>query len=351
MMRPLTASIATGTLLLLALTGCPGSDESESPSSTNKVCSTYFDAFAERNARCFSKEVSATSRARYEELCAKTLAAPGVVNGSAALARCADVMRSTDCDRTPECEVDPGELPGGASCVVDAQCQSASCVKSDSAACGVCAELAPVGAPCDKLECVKGSRCVLLPDNDTKCVAFTIRKAGESCLEETVACDKGLRCVTDESSPPKATCLPSGEEGAACEESTECADDLRCIRLKCGKPVAEDMPCIVVRNECEVGLGCDKDERLCKKLVKVNLGEACDELTRWCAQGTCRGNSITSGNDRNVIITSGRCVETLPDGAACTERGAPGHTESAVCDDFATCIAGKCTVPDPSQCK
>ncbi|MBN9167451.1 MAG: hypothetical protein J0I07_41365, partial [Myxococcales bacterium] len=49
--------------------------------------------------------------------------------------------------------------------------------------------------------CVEGSRCVLLPGNETQCVALTIRKAGESCLEETSACDKGLRCVTDESTP------------------------------------------------------------------------------------------------------------------------------------------------------
>lgn len=348
MMRPLTASLATGILLLVALTGCPGSDENASPSST--ACSSYFDALAERSARCSSKEMSATSRARHDQLCEKALAAPGVVDGTAALARCADAMRSTDCDKTPECEVDPGELPGGAACGVDAQCQGASCVKSGSDACGLCAQLAPVGAPCDRLECVEGSRCVLLPGNETQCVALTIRKAGESCLEETAACDKGLRCVTDESTPSKATCVPLGEVEAACETSAECANDLRCIRLKCAAPVAEGLPCIIVRNECEVGLACDGTERTCKKVVKVNAGEACDELTRRCAQGTCLGSSIT-GDERNAVVKAGTCVEPLPEGAACKERGAPGYAESPPCEEFTACIAGKCTVPDPSLCK
>jgi hypothetical protein len=351
MLRRLSASLVTTTLLLLALTGCPSSDaDANAGTSGPTACSSYVDAIAERETRCFSKEVSATSRARREELCEKTLGAPGVVNGSVALARCVEEIRSTDCDATPACEVSPGELPGGAACGVDAQCQSASCVKSGSNTCGVCAERAPVGAPCDRLECVEGARCVLLPDNATKCVALTIREAGESCMEETVTCGKGLRCVTDESSTSKATCLPLGEAGAACEESTACADGLRCIRLKCAAPLAEGTPCIVVRNECEVGLACDQTERTCKKIVKVDAGEACDDLTRRCARGTCLGSSIT-GDERNVVVTSGTCVEPLPDGATCTERGAPGHTESLPCEEPAACIAGKCTVPDPSQCK
>lgn len=354
-MRPLFASLA---LSLVALTGCPGSDanpsaSSPSPdaSSPSTVCSSYLDALAERSARCQAKEMSATSRARHEQLCEMRLAAPGVVDGSAALARCADTMRSTDCDREPKCEVDPGELPGGAACGVDAQCKSASCLKSGSDTCGVCEERAAVGSPCDRLECVEGARCVPLPGNETKCVAFTIAKAGESCLQETVACDKGLRCLSDESSPQaKATCLALGAGGAACVESTDCTDGLRCIRDECAAPLAEDMPCIIVRDECKVGLACDTTARTCQKIVKVDAGEACDELTRRCAQGTCLGNSIT-GDIRNVVVKSGTCVETLPDGATCTERGAPGHTERPPCDELAACVAGKCTVPDPSQCK
>ncbi|MBX3223027.1 MAG: hypothetical protein KF795_21120 [Labilithrix sp.] len=352
MIRPLTVSLATVTVSLLALTGCPSSvtiaSEIENESAPRSACSVYLDALVERDARCSSREMSAASRARYEQLCENNLAAPGVVDGSASLARCADATRSTACDREPECEVDPGELPGGAACGIDAQCQSASCVKSGSDSCGTCAEHAPVGAPCDRLECVEGSRCVLLPGGETKCVALSIRKAGESCLEETSACDKGLRCVTDESA--KATCLPLGEAGAACEENTACADGLRCIRLKCAAPLAEGVPCLVVRDECEVGLGCDRTERTCRKIVDVAAGAACDPLTRRCAQGICQGSSIT-GDERNAVITPGTCVEPLADGAACKERGAPGHAESPPCDAPAACIAGKCALPDPSQCK
>src|SRR5689334_2878615 len=99
MLRPLSASLVTSTLLLLALPGCPSSDaDTNTGEHAPTACASYSAALAERNTRCLSKELSATSRARYEELCEKTLAAPGVVDGSAALARCADAIRSTDCD-------------------------------------------------------------------------------------------------------------------------------------------------------------------------------------------------------------------------------------------------------------
>lgn len=353
MMRLLRASLATSPLLLLALTGCPSTatnagDGAEEAGAT--ACATYAEALAERSARCSSTEASAASRARYEELCEKTLGAPGVVDGGAAVTRCADALRSTDCDATPACAASPGELAGGAACGVDAQCQSASCVKTGSGACGVCAERAAVGAPCDRLECVEGARCVLLSGNETRCVELTIRATGESCLEETVACAEGLRCTSDESSPPKATCAPLGGPEAACEETSDCASGLRCIRRECAAPLAEAAPCIVVRNECEVGLACDQTERTCKKIVQAGVGEACDDLTRRCARGACLGASIT-GDERNVVITSGTCVEPLPDGAACKERGAPGHAESPPCEEPALCVAGACTLPDPSQCK
>jgi hypothetical protein len=360
MNRHIATGLAASSILLFVLTGCPGSGGSSSGTGGGGgVCSDYFNALIAYSDRCQGTTGSIESvRGRFEDICGKALGAPGASNLSGQIASCSSTISTLTCGEDLDCVEGAGEFADGTACGEGYQCKSSFCKKADSeATCGTCAARVAIDAPCaggSSNECVENARCVTSSSTGGACRAIKLAKAGEPCSSSTgtevVECDKGLNCfftpggATGASSP---VCRAPAGDGQDCSSRSDCTTGLTCVKNKCGQPLAEGAACESISgSECAKGFGCDKT---CKRIVKVKAGEECD-LVRQCERGNCRGQSFTSG-PTGTTFTPGKCTDPLPDGAACTKRGADDKEPPASCDVFAECIAGKCTVPDPASCK
>ncbi len=337
--------LTSGAALFLLLAACSGSDGSEGGGG---ACAEYANALVSYAERCSDGAASlGYERARFEAACARALAAPGVTNLAGQIAACSKKISSaTSCDGEElSCEdLTGGTLEDGAACADGYQCKGGACLTEANSNCGKCAARAPIGGKCTRSsDCVEGASCNATSDTG-KCVAIKIAKAGEECFgsgDEDVRCDKGLRCSFGAG---KATCKAPGGAGSDCTSRSDCSGDLRCVDKKCATGLGEGAACSGF-DECAKGLDCGTDKK-CARIVYVKAGETCD-LTHRCERGSCKGSSIT-GNPDGIEVTPGKCVDPLPDGAACTVDGpedAPG------CDVFADCTGGKCTLVDPAQCK
>jgi len=284
-------------------------------------------------------------RSRFEAACARGLSAPGATNVAAQISDCSMKLSTASCSGGEvDCELVGGTLEDGAACAESYQCRSGACKTEPGSSCGRCAPKVPIGGDCtSSANCVEGAACAFDTSDRGKCVALKLAKAGEKCSssgDEVVRCDSGLECSFTSG---ELTCKAPGGAGADCSSRFDCTDGLRCVDNKCAAGLGEGATCTL--DECAKGLDCSKEKK-CARIVYVKGGEECDS-TRRCDRGTCLGSSVTTGPG-GTVIQPGKCVDPLPDGAACSSE--PTADEPR-CDVFAECIGGKCTLADPAQCK
>jgi len=347
--RLLTTAGALASVFLL-LAACDGGSGGAGGGGGAGACAEYANALTSFYDRCGDgvQATIARSRARLEAACARAVTAPGATNVTTQISACAQQISGASCSGTDdiECEFTGGTLDDGAACGESFQCKSGACETEPNSNCGKCAPRVAVGGDCTtSTRCVEDAECLLGSEAVGKCVAVKIAKAGEKCAGvpgEIVRCDKGLDCSFGEA---EATCKPRGGAGADCSSRSDCQDDLRCVGGKCAAGAAEGAECSL--DECGKGLGCGSDKK-CARFVSAKAGEDCDAV-RLCERGTCRGLSLTSGPGGQPELKPGKCVDPLPDGADCSQN--TEEEDGPRCDLFAECIAGKCTLFDPAQCK
>lgn len=344
-----SGGVVTSVLLLLA--ACDGgAGGANGGGGGGGACAEYVNAVAAYFTRCGdgAPETFTHGRDRLEAACSRALNAPGTTNMAAQVTACAQAVSAASCEAASDinCEFTGGTLDDGAACGEHYQCKGGSCETEANTNCGKCAPRVAVGASCTRSSrCVEGAECLVESGESGKCVTVKIANAGESCAnepDEIVECDKGLYCAFGTAEP---TCIAPGGAGASCESRAGCQADLKCIDGKCAAGLAEGAECTF--DECGAGLGCGTDKK-CARIIVAQAGEDCDALRR-CARGSCRGVSVTTGADGAPEIKPGKCVDPLPDGADCSENDA--DEDAVPCDLFAECVAGKCTVVDPGQCK
>lgn len=302
--------------------------DSESPES---ACNAWASASLDYYARCgvpFSESTLAAEKARLTTACVKQQALPGSGFTTAFLEGCATATRGAACRISilPAC--DPvGTLADGAACVSDEQCKSTVCKRMLSTdACGTCATFAPLGSACTKdSECAVDAYC----DRTTmKCAARVISGVGGPCDNS-----KGQRCDESGYCDDANVCRPRAQVGESCL-SAQCAGDLRCDSTrKCVavKTVGEGEACDGELLQCGPTYRCAAGK--CRKVVLAKPGEDCS------AEGQCeRGECDWSGTRK--------CPTVIPDGGACSIGSA-----TTMCDYFAACKDGKCTMVGDLVCK
>jgi len=348
-MKRATGLVTSGGVFLFLLVACSGSGGSEGGGGT---CAQYVSALRSYFDRCgdgTSSSVLTNASARLEAACNRGLTAPGATNMAAQIAACTQKVQAASCDGADDfdCELTGGTLEDGAPCGESYQCKGGACRTAPGETCGKCAQRVPIGGDCtSSSECVEGAGCLQGSGDTGKCVAEKIAKAGEKCSGEggeLVRCDAGLSCSF---TGGELTCKAPGAAGADCSSRLDCLNDLRCVKGKCADGLAEGGDC-TFGSECAKGLDCSRDKK-CARVVYVKAGEECDS-TRRCERGSCRGMQVTLGPNGTTEVKPGKCVDPLPDGAACSESSEDEDAPS--CDVFAECIGGKCTVVDPATCK
>jgi hypothetical protein len=124
---------------------------------------------------------------------------------------------------------------------------------------------------------------------------------------------------------------------AACELTFECKAPLSCINKQCSEQLGAGGDCATEARACAPDFVCAKATKKCTAPTFVKPGETCDGDLIQCDLGSCR---VTAP------ATTGTCPGILPDGAACDSAD-----RTKICDAYALCMEGKCTVPDPKSCK
>ncbi len=339
-----TTFLASGGVLLFLVAACSGSGESESGGGGDATCAEYVNALVSYADRCGDGgRASASTRARFAAACARGISAPGTTNAAAQVSACSKKLAAASCGEDVDCEIKGGTLEDGAACGERYQCKSGACETEPGSQCGKCAPRVAIGGACTSASrCVEGASCVTRDGDTGTCVATKIAKAGEDCIGqsgEIIRCDTGLHCSY---SRGETICKAPGGAGSECSSRNDCTEGLSCVAGQCAPPLVEGADCN--GDGCGKGLACSADEK-CAPIVFVKAGEACDS-NRRCENGRCKGFSIAPGPGGETKVTPGKCVDPLPDGAACSnDEGAPE------CDLFAACIDGKCTPADPAQCK
>ncbi len=344
LLRLLGSSVLLASLGALA-NACSATDDTQTASG---ACAQYADAYRAYTQRCaqtFGGISTADSRweqieARMRLACSSSLSLPGNAVTPAGLTVCANKIKTAGCDLDsddiPECDFDTGTLADGAACASGNQCKSGSCKKTisetSSSACGVCEARIAVGGDCSTAgsNCVSDARCDV---TTKKCVAIVRNGVGGSCdSAKGEQCQSGLYCDFT-----TKVCKERGAAGATCSSSLPCQTGLQCspTTRTCVTPVlaTEGQTCGTNGVLCASGLRCDGATMKCAKLVWVAPNGDCSAPGSMCEHGSC--NSTTK-----------KCPALIADGQACTSDRSTG-----VCDDFASCIDGKCQLPGQTVCK
>jgi hypothetical protein len=324
-----------------------------SSTSSSDTCGAYFDAEVAYSQACSSSSTGKVKdRARFTQSCTIALAAPGTGATPAWVDTCSSATRAaaatcTSDDAEKACKTPPGTLADGAACGSSAQCKSSYCKKVSPAAettnCGTCAATVAVGGACDAIKdrCASGSSCKTTGTSTTgTCTATTSTERvaeGGTCVSDTSfsSCASGLRCDFT-----SKKCVKLAASGDACTSSSDCQKTLACVEKKCGAKVAIGGSC-VSSSDCVSGAGCDLTSKKCAAYTFGAPGEACDYGTKQCAKGSCLGASVGTGGP-----TPGKCPQIIADGQICDAK-----SETTRCDDYASCIGGKCQIFDPASCK
>lgn len=318
--------VMLGVLGAFSFAGCSSSSDSNSD-----ICSRAYDATAEYLKRCGGNPPG--DKARYLTTCQAQLNLPGISITSEWADKCFSAQAAAECGTdVSECEDPVGTLEDDAACSSDLQCAGGDCSGTDldkdgTLTCGTCK---------------KAKKSDSTEPSDTK-------KEDEECLvqEGTTSsykpCEKGLYCDILDSK----TCQPLLANGKACSSSIACKSG-RCSEGKCASVGEEGDTCggngISSGGECGPGLGCDPKKLKCVARKYADEGEDCDNSLTFCTKGSCNGTSELDP-ETNQYVTTGTCPKVLKDGASCDTED-----RSETCDDYASCLNGKCVLRDSFAC-
>ena len=339
------------------ISGCH-SDHSEQSSTALAACDRAFDAIYVQCAQAAPPpDALAHMRQRYEQVCQRGLALPGIALTPEKFSSCANAAAADGCrisSTLTEC-LGSGTLPGDASCTDSLQCASNSCSKpflydpdsgsSQMLACGSCGVVIPIGQPCGnggnlgQGQCAPGTQCDLSAPNPT-CVLTSTGNVGTSCFNvRGPSCNPGLYC-----NPFTGNCEFPQEAGARCTGTMDCAYPLSCKGSPtppsptCQNPGDAGTPCNQ-DSDCAGGLLCDTvmARNQCVAPRWVGSGQPCSNAVR-CLVGNCSTPTFFGG--------SGTCPVVIPDGQPCGPTNPSGET----CDAFASCVNGICSLGGSVTC-
>jgi hypothetical protein len=131
-----------------------------------------------------------------------------------------------------------------------------------------------------------------------------------------------------------AKCAARQTAGGACSTTSDCARNLYCKDRVCTALAKEGEACggQDIFTSCESGLTCSEGK--CVRRTYAAPGQPCGSTIR-CEQGSCP----FTGTGQAV------CPTILADGAACNPAD-----RTAVCDEFASCVDGKCVMSGTATC-
>jgi hypothetical protein len=300
--RPIFRSLLC---LSILQTAC-SSDPAPVKVSAAQACEEYSKASCAKTAQCQSFALTAifgdaqTCEARVRVNCIADLAATGTSSTPESVATCAKDAKATLCadltigKRVPSCAALPGTLNEGDACNFNTQCTSTFCKPVSGTGCGKCKKREAVGALCS---------------TSADC------EVGASCSQQ--------KCV-----------LPAnfGEE---CAPEKPCAGSLKCIDRKCVQPLAIGADC--VSEPCVGGAYCDGATKKCTEIAVASANEVC---------GAVQGKvSLCKASGFCNPAPGATCLPSAADGGGCDDISGPR------CMFPATCVAGKCTLPQDTVCK
>lgn len=343
LLRLATASVLAASLASL-VAACSSTPEGNS--TPDGACNTYASAYRRYITKCasssgeggFSDARWGSMEQRMKLACASALSLPGTGVAPSQLAGCANALAEASCSTKssdiPACDFPPGNIADGAACSSNEQCKSESCVRTStsetSSSCGTCQPRVAIGGDCStNPRCVTNAFC----DSTRKCVATVKNGVGGSCDSvKGESCQTGLYCDFT-----VKLCKARATAGQACSSSILCETGLTCdgTSKTCFAPTVatEGQACgTAAKARCGADLGCDPTTSKCVKITWVKPLGDCSTMFSVCEHGSCG--------------TTKKCPALIPDGQACTSDRAAG-----VCDDFASCIDGKCALPGQVVCK
>jgi hypothetical protein len=336
--------LACTIVLALMTSGCPDDDgDGSSFVGVDEIADAHKAAYCEHLVRCghFPDRAACIGANVTLEFASYFTLEPDVIaairagdviyNGNN-LRACFDSIAMRSCDQTSESyrELAPvcreflrGTKAPDATCLVDEECISLSCIGSDSEiACmtGTCSAgdparvgPYPIGSRCFGVgQCVAGAFCDQV---SSMCVALL--SATQACTGSW-ECDYGLGCI---GATGARTCQPLPTEGQPCADGL-CRDDGQyCSNANICTRVGLPPTACTSSSQCSVYYPCDFTAGTCKQGPAV--GQPCNSSTRCFAAGTyCDSSSFT-------------CAAVKPDGSACIGEL---ECESEYCDfDLGTC--------------
>jgi hypothetical protein len=335
--------------LVSALAACSsssstGGDGNDGGTQSSGVCDDFFAVYT--GAACgnmtFPESDLDRIKPRFAKFCAALIGLPGTSFDGTRLETCVTALKGAGCDieRADDldaCKPQAGTLAGGTACFTSNQCQSGSCasIRADggSSNCGQCGTTAQLGQSCDNTSvnvgCVSGTAC----DSTSKtCVAITIGGVGASCVDAAHECMSGLRCEYQTSG---STCMQPASQGMSCTPSG-CVKGLRCdpTNNTCAALGPQGTACMY-NSDCATGLGCALATHVCSPMTYGTPGQPCDGATARCMSGSCPSGTVDGGGSV--------CPDIIADGQPCPMPG-------AICDSFAECISGVCTIQFTETC-
>jgi hypothetical protein len=273
-------------------------DTGSAPNTPDGACDEYANVACDVMQRCGpAPDFLFTSLdhcvAREKMMCLEEFAAPKTGATPALVHVCIQTEQYRTCGRifrtSLECRF-KGQLPDGAACWSDWQCQGGRCTNV-GLNCGTCRKLGQIGDACvdsfdcddiGSMDCQKG-KCVVAP---TK---------GQPC--NPGICANGLWCQA-------MTCT----DAALAKEGADCSA----------------LPCEGYK------LTCDVNTQKCRPIHTYDPGELCGVLDN------CRGAGYCLEAPNYV------CPSVSPDGQKCNA--------SFRCSLPARCALGTCVLPDPARC-
>jgi hypothetical protein len=310
----MTRPWALGAAVILLVSGCAPTIESEDEDDLATGCEAWADAYCDRRVACgLDRDSSADAcREAFQKGCLVELDRPDVTTDVAALQRCAESLADGDCDDVafpgPDCPRWSGTRAEGAVCATSAQCRSGSCFGGDGyIECGVCVRWAELGESCVDIA------------NDPS----------------ELFCDAGLTCDAT-----TARCVPFARAGEACggDDGASCGRFVPCVDGRCPVPLPEGAGCDpgpAAGRSCDGarGLFCDPASRRCTARLPVERGGSCADFP--CDYDLA---CVEDGGGR-----SGTCTAVIPVGGACGD-------DVDLCAFPAFCRGGVCASSPPPTC-
>jgi hypothetical protein len=342
-MRVVAKSIITGFVAVGVtwVAACGGSSSNNGTTGDiGAACDAYFDSLIGSALKCYGTTLppdqAAEQKSRFHTLCVNSASFPGESLNAQALSDCVKAAGAPTCrgsNALNVCGSGPGTLPDGAACNTSTQCKGGVCVIVSSADagtssnCGKCSTGVAVGGACNTMgnSCITGASCI-----KNVCVARGSVAVSGDC-NTTSDCKPSLACVTQK-------CVALGGSGAKCQSSQDCQDGLVCTMSSCTQGITTGGDCSMAPTSCLTGL-CDPQTKKCIGFSAAAPGAACGYVNGaavGCAIGSCNIAPMT---------TQGTCPTVIPDGQACS-----ASDKTKVCDYFATCDNGVCTLND-TVCK